>query len=63
MESNSSAQETLGLATADLRDGSNSAISATLTKESNPSIQKIVGNSAVTKSKPTTDVEIVFDAC
>lgn len=55
--------ETLGLARADLPDGSNSAISPTLIKESNPSIQKIVGSSAVTKSKPTTDVAMVFDAC
>jgi hypothetical protein len=46
-----------------LREGSKSAINATLSKESNPSIQKIVGSSAVIKSKPTTDVEIVFEAC
>ena len=57
------AQETLGLGRTDLPEGSNIAISATLTRESNPSIQKIVGSSAVTNSKPTTEVEIVFDAC
>ena len=56
-------QETLGLETTLRERGNRQAIKATLMNDKIPSSQKIVGSSALTSSKPTIEVDVVFDSC
>jgi hypothetical protein len=43
--------------------GNKQAIKPTLMNDRMPRDQKIVGSSALTKSRPTMDVDVVFETC